>query len=212
VIDSHAQVRAVVGDTCTRSTTAERRCSLVRNPSTGAQFFPRVIATPVDSRPPAYRNFDLHPDGRIDTAVHWIGRCRCARPSDPLDPNRTALMRRTLFSRPGLALAVCCSASPCARRRAAPLWNCHGKHNTVICLARFTCCAPSDYPLSPAVLEAYRDAKSLLMEVIWERDQFGGGAGENARQRGPARRQTAAPGILAARAMDAPMCGARGRS
>jgi hypothetical protein len=26
----------------------------------------------VDSRPPAYRRFQLHPDGRIDTEVRWI--------------------------------------------------------------------------------------------------------------------------------------------
>jgi hypothetical protein len=26
----------------------------------------------VDSRPPAYRRFELHPDGRIDSEVRWV--------------------------------------------------------------------------------------------------------------------------------------------
>lgn len=26
----------------------------------------------IDSRPPAYRRFKLHPDGSIDTEVRWI--------------------------------------------------------------------------------------------------------------------------------------------
>src|SRR6267154_6854888 len=48
------------------------------------------------------------------------------------------------------------------------LWELHGKHNTVYLLGSIHVLRPSDYPLSPAVLEAYRDAKSLLMEVNLE--------------------------------------------
>ncbi len=45
---------------------------LFATPSTGAQFLPKSDRYAVDSRPPAYRSFDLHSDGRIDTAVRWI--------------------------------------------------------------------------------------------------------------------------------------------
>jgi Icc protein len=41
-------------------------------PSTAAQFQPKSDRYAVDSRPPAYRTFDLHDDGRIDTSVHWV--------------------------------------------------------------------------------------------------------------------------------------------
>ena len=31
-----------------------------------------VITACLDSRPPAYRRFNLHADGRIDSSVHWV--------------------------------------------------------------------------------------------------------------------------------------------
>jgi uncharacterized protein len=45
------------------------------------------------------------------------------------------------------------------------LWELHGKHNTVYLLGSIHTLRASDYPLAPAVLDAYRDAKSLLMEI-----------------------------------------------
>ena len=45
---------------------------LFATPSTGAQFLPQSDRYAVDSRPPAYRSFELHADGRIDTEVRWI--------------------------------------------------------------------------------------------------------------------------------------------
>jgi uncharacterized protein YbaP (TraB family) len=77
-------------------------------------------------------------------------------------------MRRTLFSRPGLALALA-GLLLCVTVRADgalhSLWELHGKHNTVYLLGSIHVLRPSDYPLSPVMLEAYRDAKSVLMEV-----------------------------------------------
>ena len=75
-------------------------------------------------------------------------------------------MRRTLFSGPGLALGgllLCVTAR--ADGALHSLWELHGRHNTVYLLGSIHVLRPSDYPLSPAVLEAYRDAKSLLMEI-----------------------------------------------
>jgi uncharacterized protein YbaP (TraB family) len=75
-------------------------------------------------------------------------------------------MRRTLFSRSGLAL---CGLLICVTVRADgalhSLWELHGKHNTVYLLGSIHVLRPSDYPLPQVVLEAYRDAKSVLMEV-----------------------------------------------
>jgi hypothetical protein len=45
------------------------------------------------------------------------------------------------------------------------LWELHGKHNTVYLLGSIHVLRPSDYPLPPAVLEAYGNCKSVLMEV-----------------------------------------------
>jgi uncharacterized protein YbaP (TraB family) len=77
-------------------------------------------------------------------------------------------MRRTL-SRWGLAL---CGLLLCVTARADTalhsLWELHGKHNTVYLLGSIHVLRPSDYPLAPVVLQAYRDAKSVLMEVNLE--------------------------------------------
>jgi uncharacterized protein YbaP (TraB family) len=45
------------------------------------------------------------------------------------------------------------------------LWEVHGKHNTVYILGSIHVLRPSDYPLAPAVLSAYANAKSIFMEV-----------------------------------------------
>ncbi|MGB6309431.1 MAG: phosphodiesterase [Steroidobacteraceae bacterium] len=73
VIDSHAHVRAVVWGHVHQVYDGRRGdVRLFATPSTGAQFLPKSDRYAVDSRPPAYRQFDLHPDGGIDTAVHWV--------------------------------------------------------------------------------------------------------------------------------------------
>jgi uncharacterized protein len=46
-----------------------------------------------------------------------------------------------------------------------PLWELHGKHNSVYLLGSIHTLRASDYPLAPVVLDAYRDAKSLIMEI-----------------------------------------------
>jgi hypothetical protein len=45
------------------------------------------------------------------------------------------------------------------------LWELHGKHNTVYLMGSIHTLRASDYPLAPAVLDAYRGAKSLIMEI-----------------------------------------------
>jgi Icc protein len=73
VIDSHPHVRAVVWGHVHQEYDGRRGdVRLFATPSTGAQFLPGSDRYAVDSRPPAYRQFDLRADGRIDTAVHWI--------------------------------------------------------------------------------------------------------------------------------------------
>jgi hypothetical protein len=67
-----------------------------------------------------------------------------------------------------LGLALSCAAF-CAPLRADgalhALWELHGKHNTVYLLGSIHVLRPSDYPLAPAMLKAYGDAKALFMEV-----------------------------------------------
>jgi uncharacterized protein YbaP (TraB family) len=76
------------------------------------------------------------------------------------------LVRRTFSARLGLML---CALLLCVATRADgalhSLWELHGKHNTVYLLGSIHVLRPSDYPLAPAVLEAYGNSKSILMEV-----------------------------------------------
>jgi Icc protein len=73
IIDSHRHVRAVVWGHVHQVYDGRRGdVRLFATPSTGAQFLPKSDRYAVDSRPPAYRQFDLHADGRIDTTVHWV--------------------------------------------------------------------------------------------------------------------------------------------
>jgi uncharacterized protein YbaP (TraB family) len=45
------------------------------------------------------------------------------------------------------------------------LWELHGRHNTVFLLGSIHVLRPGDYPLSPAVMQAYASSKSLVMEI-----------------------------------------------
>jgi uncharacterized protein len=76
---------------------------------------------------------------------------------------------RRISSRLGLAL---CGLLLCVTARADgalhPLWELHGKHNTVYLLGSIHVLRLGDYPLAPALLEAYGNAKSVLMEVNLE--------------------------------------------
>jgi uncharacterized protein len=77
-------------------------------------------------------------------------------------------MRRPFIRWRLLGLTLCCAAFSGAVRADGPLhalWELHGKHNTVYILGSIHVLRPSDYPLSPAVLNAYRNAKSIFMEV-----------------------------------------------
>jgi 3',5'-cyclic-AMP phosphodiesterase len=75
VIDAHAHVRAVVWGHVHQVYDGHRgTVRLFATPSTGAQFLPESERYAVDSRPPAFRQFDLHADGRIETVVHWIDK------------------------------------------------------------------------------------------------------------------------------------------
>jgi uncharacterized protein len=75
-------------------------------------------------------------------------------------------MRRTLISRTGLALgALLLCVTVRADGALHSLWELHGKHNTVYLLGSIHVLRQSDYPLPPVMMDAYRDAKSVLMEV-----------------------------------------------
>jgi len=64
----------------------------------------------------------------------------------------------------GLLLCLCARADATLHS----LWEVHGKHNTVYLLGSIHVLRPTDYPLAPALLEAYGNAKSVLMEVNLE--------------------------------------------
>jgi 3',5'-cyclic-AMP phosphodiesterase len=73
IIDAHRHVRAVVWGHVHQAFDGTRgSVRLFATPSTGAQFLPKSDRYAVDSRPPAYRSFELHADGRIDSSVHWV--------------------------------------------------------------------------------------------------------------------------------------------
>jgi 3',5'-cyclic-AMP phosphodiesterase len=73
VIDAHAHVRGISWGHVHQVYDGERKgVRLFATPSTGAQFLPMSDRYAVDSRPPAYRRFDLQADGRIHSEVRWI--------------------------------------------------------------------------------------------------------------------------------------------
>jgi Icc protein len=73
IVDSHPHVRGVAWGHVHQNYDARRgNVRLFATPSTGAQFLPKSDRYAVDSQPPAYRRFDLHADGRIETAVRWV--------------------------------------------------------------------------------------------------------------------------------------------
>jgi Icc protein len=73
IIEAHKNVRAVVWGHVHQAFDGKRGdIRLFATPSTGAQFLPKSDRYAVDSRPPAYRSFELHADGRIESAVHWV--------------------------------------------------------------------------------------------------------------------------------------------
>jgi uncharacterized protein YbaP (TraB family) len=77
-------------------------------------------------------------------------------------------MRRFSIGRRLLALALSCAALSAPLRADSTqhaLWEVHGKHNTVYLLGSIHVLRPSDYPLAPAMMKAYGDAKALFMEV-----------------------------------------------
>jgi uncharacterized protein len=80
-------------------------------------------------------------------------------------------MRDSLFGRRHAGLALCCLALCFAARADGalhPLWELHGKHNTVYLLGSIHVLRPGDYPLPQVILDAYGSANSLLMEIDLE--------------------------------------------
>ena len=77
VIDAHRHVRGVAWGHVHQIYDGKRKgVRLFATPSTGAQFLPHSDRYAVDTRPPAYRRFELHPDGRMESEVCWIDPVR----------------------------------------------------------------------------------------------------------------------------------------
>lgn len=73
VIDAHAHVRGIAWGHVHQAFDGERNgVRLMATPSTCAQFMPHSDRYAIDSSPAAYRSFDLHADGRIDSEVRWV--------------------------------------------------------------------------------------------------------------------------------------------
>jgi uncharacterized protein YbaP (TraB family) len=77
---------------------------------------------------------------------------------------------RILLRWPVLALCFFALGATPARADSAlhTLWELRGKHNVVYVLGSIHTLRASDYPLAPAVLDAYRDSRALLMEINLE--------------------------------------------
>jgi Icc protein len=73
VIDRHSQVRGLLFGHIHQDFEAERQgVKLIGSPSTCLQFLPESDDFALDALPPAWRRLTLHPDGRIDTQVHYV--------------------------------------------------------------------------------------------------------------------------------------------
>ncbi len=73
VLDRHQNVRVLLWGHVHQAWEGTRRgVRLLCTPSTGAQFKPYSDGFALDRRPPGYRWFRLHADGRVETAVDWL--------------------------------------------------------------------------------------------------------------------------------------------
>ena len=73
VVDAHPNVRGVAWGHVHQCFDGRRgSVRLFATPSTGAQFVPASDRFAIDDRPPAFRHFDLDPDGRILSRVQWV--------------------------------------------------------------------------------------------------------------------------------------------
>jgi len=73
IVDAHAHVRAVAWGHVHQAFDGKRgSVRLFGTPSTGAQFLPKSERYAIDTRPPAYRPFALHSDGRIESEIRWV--------------------------------------------------------------------------------------------------------------------------------------------
>jgi uncharacterized protein YbaP (TraB family) len=72
--------------------------------------------------------------------------------------------RRSLTWAWALCATLCASLAH-ADTALHSLWELHGKHNTVYVLGSIHTLRASDYPLAPAIMDAYRDSKALVMEI-----------------------------------------------
>ena len=73
IVDSHPHVKAVVWGHVHQVYESERGgVRLFATPSTCAQFLPASDRYALDPRPPAYRSFELHDDGTLESLVHWV--------------------------------------------------------------------------------------------------------------------------------------------
>jgi Icc protein len=73
VLDRHAHVRAVAWGHVHQAHDAQRKSvRLLATPSTCAQFLPGSVDFALDTLPPAYREFTLHADGRLETQLHFV--------------------------------------------------------------------------------------------------------------------------------------------
>jgi Icc protein len=80
LIDDYRHVRAVAWGHVHQHLDGRRgNVRLFATPSTCAQFRPASERYALDSRPPAYRSFRLHADGRIDSQTHWVETLAAAR-------------------------------------------------------------------------------------------------------------------------------------
>ncbi len=191
------------GGTCIRRTTGSAAvcaCSRRRRPARNSCR--RATATPsIRARRPIVDS-SCTPDGRIDTEVHWVDSLPASRRS----PLSRALMRPastcTALPRAGPgAVRGCCSASPRApTARCIRSGNCTANTTPSICSGSIHVLRLSDYPLAPAVLEAYGNAKSILHgSESWRRSSSEQVQAEMLASAHPARRQDAAgrPGARA---------------
>jgi Icc protein len=80
LIDRFAHVRAVVWGHVHQDFSCLRKgVQLIATPSTGAQFLPDSEQFAIDDKPPAYREFTLHADGRLESVVYWVQAENLAR-------------------------------------------------------------------------------------------------------------------------------------
>ena len=134
--------KASYGDTCIRPMTdGAAACACTPRRRRAPSSCRRATAMRSTALPPAYRSFELHGDGRIDTQVHWVAAASRQRNGRALAAPPCSDRRSARKNSPHCWHAYRYARRPWQINPCIVCGNCTANTTRCICSVPFTCCA-----------------------------------------------------------------------